>query len=159
MGTNLVENFEKKQMQKFSESKDIPSFQAGDTLKVHVKIVEGKVERVQIFEGLCIARSNRGISSSFKVRKISNGEGVERLFPIYSPFVVKIEVVRRGDVRRAKLYYMRGLTGKAARIKEKKNFAHTSKSTSGKEKHIKKREERKLASDTKKKSKESNDTE
>ncbi|MHB1644120.1 MAG: 50S ribosomal protein L19, partial [Acidithiobacillus sp.] len=95
------------------------AFGAGDTVAVHVKVKEGDRERVQIFEGICIARRNRGLHSAFTVRKISNGEGVERVFPSYSPLVTKVEVKRRGDVRRAKLYYLRDLSGKAARIKEK----------------------------------------
>lgn len=97
----------------------IPAFGAGDTLRVHVTVKEGDKTRVQVFEGLCIARHNKSIGSSFTVRKVSFGEGVERVFPLYSPVLDKIEVVRRGDVRRAKLYYLRGLTGKAARIAEK----------------------------------------
>lgn len=97
----------------------LPDFAAGDTLRVHVKVKEGDKSRVQVFEGLCIARHNKSVGSSFTVRKISFGEGVERVFPLYSPVLDKIEVVRRGEVRRAKLYYLRGLTGKAARIAEK----------------------------------------
>lgn len=97
----------------------LPTFAAGDTLRVHVTVKEGDKTRVQVFEGLCIARHNKSIGSSFTVRKVSFGEGVERVFPLYSPVLDKIEVVRRGDVRRAKLYYLRGLTGKAARIAEK----------------------------------------
>ncbi|RYG61029.1 MAG: 50S ribosomal protein L19 [Alphaproteobacteria bacterium] len=97
----------------------VPEFAAGDTVRVHVRVKEGDKTRVQAFEGLCIARHNKSVSSSFTVRKISFGEGVERVFPLYSPVIEKIEVVRRGDVRRAKLYYLRGLTGKAARISEK----------------------------------------
>ncbi len=97
---------------------DIPEFQAGDTVKVHVKIREGEKERVQVFEGLCIARHNDGLSSSFTVRKISYGVGAERTFPAHSPRIEKVEVVSRGRVRRAKLYYLRDLTGKAARIRE-----------------------------------------
>ncbi len=103
--------------------KQVPHFQAGDTLKVHVKVKEGTRERVQVFEGVCIGRHNEGLGSSFTVRKLSLGEGVERVFPLYSPIISKIEVARRGDVRRAKLYYLRGLTGKAARIKEKKTVS------------------------------------
>ncbi len=97
----------------------IPDFLPGDTVAVHVKVKEGERERVQIFEGLCIARRNRGLHSSFTVRKISSGEGVERVFPVHSPLLAKVEVKRRGDVRRAKLYYLRELSGKAARIREK----------------------------------------
>ncbi|MDD3759522.1 MAG: 50S ribosomal protein L19 [Acidithiobacillus sp.] len=98
---------------------EIPDFIAGDTVAVHVRVKEGERERVQVFEGLCIARRNRGAHSSFTVRKISSGEGVERVFPMHSPLVAKVEVKRRGDVRRAKLYYLRDLSGKAARIREK----------------------------------------
>lgn len=105
-----------------SLGKAVPEFAAGDTLRVHVKVKEGSRERVQIFEGVCIGRHNDGIGSTFTVRKLSFGEGVERIFPLYSPIVENIEVVRRGIVRRAKLYYLRGRTGKAARIAEKKNF-------------------------------------
>jgi large subunit ribosomal protein L19 len=118
--TNLIEQYEQKQIERIAGDKTFPEFQAGDTLRVHVRIVEGKNERIQVFEGLCIARKNRGVNSSFTVRKISHGEGVERVFPLYSPRVEKVEVVRRGVVRRAKLYYMRELTGKAARIQEKR---------------------------------------
>ena len=100
--------------------KDIPEFRAGDTLRVGVKVVEGTRERVQNFEGVVIARSNRGMGSNFTVRKMSFGEGVERVFPLYSPIVDSITVVRRGVVRRAKLYYLRGRTGKSARIAERK---------------------------------------
>ena len=107
------------QINAVTEQREIPEFGPGDTLKVNVKVVEGSRERVQAFEGVCIGRSNRGINSSFTVRKISYGEGVERIFPLYSPKIKAIEVVRRGDVRRAKLYYLRGRTGKAARIAEK----------------------------------------
>ena len=102
--------------------KDVPEFQAGDTLKVHVKVKEGNRERAQIFEGVCLGRHNNGVSSSFTVRKLSFGEGVERIFPLYSPVIEKIEVARRGDVRRAKLYYLRGRTGKAARITERNDY-------------------------------------
>lgn len=115
---NLLQTFEQEQLNKLSENKKIPDFQAGDTLKVLVKVVEGTRERVQAFEGVCIARKNAGINSSFTVRKISYGEGVERVFPLYSPNI-EIQLVRRGIVRRAKLYYLRGLTGKKARIAEK----------------------------------------
>ena len=103
--------------------KDIPEFRAGDTIRVGVKVVEGTRERVQNFEGVCIARSNRGMGSNFTVRKMSFGEGVERVFPLYSPSVDSITVVRRGIVRRAKLYYLRGRTGKRARIAERRDNA------------------------------------
>jgi large subunit ribosomal protein L19 len=111
---NIIDEINQEQMQSV-----LPAFGAGDTVAVHVKVKEGDRERVQIFEGICIARRNRGLHSAFTVRKISNGEGVERVFPSYSPLVTKVEVKRRGDVRRAKLYYLRDLSGKAARIKEK----------------------------------------
>lgn len=101
--------------------KKIPEFSPGDTVRVNVRIIEGDNERVQAFEGICIGRKNAGLNSSFTVRKISHGEGVERIFPLYSPRIDNIEMVRRGDVRRAKLYYLRGLTGKAARIREKRD--------------------------------------
>ncbi len=116
---NIIQKFEQKQLARLSENKKIPDFRPGDTVKVSVRIVEGTSERNQAFEGVCIARRNRGMNSSFTVRKVSNGEGVERVFPTYSPVVAGIELIRKGDVRRAKLYYMRELTGKAARIKER----------------------------------------
>ena len=116
---NILDNIGRAQMNAVTEQRAIPEFGPGDTLKINVKVVEGSRERVQAFEGVCIGRSNRGINSSFTVRKISYGEGVERIFPLYSPKIQAIEVVRRGDVRRAKLYYLRGRTGKAARIAEK----------------------------------------
>lgn len=115
---NLLQTFEQEQLKKLTANKKIPDFQAGDTLKVMVKVVEGTRERVQAFEGVCIGRKNAGINSSFTVRKISYGEGVERIFPLYSPNI-EIQLVRKGIVRRAKLYYLRGLTGKKARIAEK----------------------------------------
>ena len=112
--SNLIEQIEKEQM-----TRDVPDFGPGDTVVVQVKVKEGNRERLQAFEGVVIARRNRGLNSSFTVRKISHGEGVERVFQTYSPQIASIEVKRRGDVRRAKLYYLRGRTGKAARIKEK----------------------------------------
>jgi len=115
---NLLQTFEHEQLQKLTQNKTIPDFRAGDTVKVMVKVIEGTRERVQAFEGVCIARKNAGINSSFTVRKISYGEGVERVFPLYSPNI-EIILVRKGIVRRAKLYYLRGLTGKKARIAEK----------------------------------------
>ena len=117
---NIIDEIELEQMKEISEKRKIPEFAPGDVLKVHLKVVEGTRERIQIFEGLCIARSNRAINSTLTVRKISNGEGVERVFPLYSPLIEKFEVVRRGDVRRAKLYYIRGRSGKKARIAEKR---------------------------------------
>jgi len=119
---NIVEKFEKEQIAKLTEGKEIPEFAAGDTLRVNVKVIEGTRERVQAYEGVCIARSNRALNSSFTVRKISYGEGVERIFPLYSPNVDSIEVIRRGKVRRAKLYYLRPLRGKKARIAERKDW-------------------------------------
>ncbi len=115
----LVQEFENAQMTRLLEGKTFPIFAPGDTVKVHVEITEGNTKRVQIYEGLCIARKNRGLGSSFTVRKISHNEGVERIFPLYSPKIACIEVVKRGVVRRAKLYYMRNLRGKSARIEER----------------------------------------
>jgi large subunit ribosomal protein L19 len=115
---NLIQELEAEQIERLAAERPIPEFRAGDTLRVNVKVIEGNRERVQAFEGVCIARRNRGLNSSFTVRKISYGEGVERVFPLYSPRIDAIEVVRRGRVRRAKLYYLRGRTGKAARITE-----------------------------------------
>lgn len=122
LAMNIVEKFEQDQIARLSGGKQIPDFAPGDTVKVNVKIVEGETERVQAFEGICIARKSRGLNSSFTVRKISYGEGVERTFPLFSPRVDSIELVRRGEVRRAKLYYMRDLSGKAARITEKRDL-------------------------------------
>ncbi len=118
---NLIQQLEAEQIQSLTEGRAIPEFRPGDTLRVGVKVVEGDRTRIQNFEGVCIARANRGMGSSFTVRKISFGEGVERVFPLYSPNVDSIEVVRRGAVRRAKLYYLRGRTGKAARIAERRD--------------------------------------
>jgi large subunit ribosomal protein L19 len=112
--SNIIEQLEKEQM-----TKEVPDFAPGDTVVVQVRVKEGARERLQAFEGVCIAKRNRGLNSAFTVRKISHGEGVERVFQTYSPTVAEIEVKRRGDVRRAKLYYLRDLTGKAARIREK----------------------------------------
>ena len=114
--TNALEMFEKKQIEKLTAKKRVPAFRPGDTLKVTVKIIEGEKSRSQAFEGMCIARKNNSINSNFTVRKISHGEGVEKVFPLFSPIIEKIEVVRKGDVRRAKLYYLRDRTGKRARI-------------------------------------------
>ena len=112
--SKIIEQLEAEQMEK-----EVPEFAPGDTVVVQVRVKEGNRERLQAFEGVVIAKRNRGLNSAFTVRKISHGEGVERVFQTYSPLVAKIDVKRRGDVRRAKLYYLRGLTGKAARIKEK----------------------------------------
>ena len=114
--SNLLETFEKQQIEKLTSKKRVPAFRPGDTLKVTVRITEGSKSRLQAFEGICIARKNNSVNSNFTVRKISHGEGVERVFPLFSPLVEKIEVVRKGDVRRAKLYYLRELSGKKARI-------------------------------------------
>ncbi len=116
----LIQELEAEAIGALSQSKEIPEFRAGDTLRVGVRVVEGERTRVQNFEGVCIARSNRGINSNFTVRKMSFGEGVERVFPLYSPNVESITVVRKGVVRRAKLYYLRGRTGKRARIAERR---------------------------------------
>ena len=116
----LIQELEAEAIAAFNETKKIPEFRPGDTLRVGVRVVEGERTRIQNYEGVCIARSNRGINSNFTVRKLSFGEGVERVFPLYSPNVDSIEVVRRGVVRRAKLYYLRGRTGKRARIAERK---------------------------------------
>ena len=118
---NIIERIEREEIAKLSEGRGIPEFAPGDTLRVSVRVVEGSRSRLQAFEGVCIARANKGLNSSFTVRKLSYGEGVERVFPLYSPLVEKIERVRRGAVRRAKLYYLRGRTGKAARIAEKRD--------------------------------------
>jgi len=116
---NVIDKIEKNQMDKISSERNIPEFGAGDTIKVDVKIVEGDKERIQAFEGLCIARSGGGLNESFTVRKISYGEGVERIFPIFSPKIAGITLLKRGKVRRAKLYYLRDRRGKSARIVEK----------------------------------------
>ena len=118
---NLIQTLEAEQIAKFYESKKIPEVRAGDTLRVGVRVVEGERTRVQNYEGVCIGRSNKGMGSNFTVRKMSFGEGVERFFPLYSPNIDSIEVVRKGAVRRAKLYYLRGRTGKSARIAERRD--------------------------------------
>jgi len=116
---NVIDKIEKNQMDKISSERNIPEFGAGDTIRVDVKIVEGDKERIQAFEGLCIARSGGGLNESFTVRKISYGEGVERIFPVFSPKIAGITLLKRGKVRRAKLYYLRDRRGKSARIVEK----------------------------------------
>ncbi|MBA4759248.1 50S ribosomal protein L19 [Sphingosinicella sp.] len=118
---NLIQQLEAEQIEKLAAGKTIPEFRPGDTLRIGVRVVEGERTRIQNFEGVCIARSNKGVSSNFTVRKVSFGEGVERVFPLYSPNVDSIEVVRRGAVRRAKLYYLRGRSGKSARIAERRD--------------------------------------
>ncbi len=120
---NGIVQFEKDQIGKLVENKEVPEFRAGDTVRISVRVIDGVIERLQAYEGVIIAKRNRGIMSSFVVRKISYGEGVERRFMTYSPIVAKIQVVKRGVVRRAKLFYLRELSGKAARIKERKTFA------------------------------------
>ena len=116
---NIIQQLEAEQVEKLVSRRAVPEFSPGDTLRVNVKVVEGTRERVQAYEGVCIARKNAGVNSSFTVRKISYGEGVERVFPLYSPRIDSIELVRKGNVRRAKLYYLRDLRGKAARITER----------------------------------------
>src|SRR5215831_9519147 len=120
---NIIQQLEKEQVEKLSAGREIPDFQPGDTVLVNVKVIEGDKTRVQAYEGVCIGRSGRGINENFTVRKISYGEGVERVFPLYSPMIDSIVVVRRGKVRRAKLYYLRGLRGKKARISEAQGAA------------------------------------
>ena len=116
---NIIEQLEKEQLDQRTPEGGVPEFQAGDTVRVNVKVVEGERERIQAYEGVCIGRKNAGLNSNFTVRKISYGEGVERVFPLYSPRIDSIEVIRRGKVRRSKLYYLRGRTGKSARIAER----------------------------------------
>ncbi len=116
---NILQTFEAEEVARLTAARAVPVFAPGDTVKVSVRVVEGERTRVQAYEGVVIARSNRGLNSNFTVRKISYGEGVERVFPLYSPQIAEIEVIRRGDVRRAKLYYLRGRRGKSARIAEK----------------------------------------
>ena len=120
---NIINDIEKEQIAEIVKKRDVPSFKSGDTIKVNVFVTEGNKERIQAFEGVCIARSNRGFNSTFTVRKISHGEGVERVFPVYSPMLDSIELIRRGKVRRPKLYYLRKRSGKSARISEKKDFS------------------------------------
>ena len=119
---NIIEELDREQIEKLTADKDIPEFRPGDTVRVDVRVTEGSRSRVQAFEGVCIGRSNDGINSSFTVRKISYNEGVERIFPLYSPVIESIVVVRRGRVRRAKLYYLRGRRGKSARIAERQDY-------------------------------------
>ncbi|KQW19530.1 50S ribosomal protein L19 [Afipia sp. Root123D2] len=118
---NIIQELEKEQLEKLASGKTIPDFGPGDTVTVNVKVKEGERTRVQAYEGVCIGRNGGGLNESFTVRKISYGEGVERVFPIYSPMIDSIKLVRRGKVRRAKLYYLRGLRGKSARIAEKQD--------------------------------------
>ena len=125
---NIVDRIGKRQMENVLAQREIPDFAPGDTVRVDVKVIEGTRERIQAFEGVCIARKSKGVNSSFTVRKISYGEGVERVFPTYAPQVAGVTVMRRGRVRRAKLYYLRGRTGKAARIAEKTTYREASSS-------------------------------
>jgi large subunit ribosomal protein L19 len=129
---NLLKQIENEQVAKLSAGKEIPDFQPGDTLVVNVKVVEGERSRVQAYEGVCIGRAGSGLNENFTVRKISYGEGVERVFPLYSPMIDSIKVLRRGKVRRAKLYYLRGRRGKSARIVERQDHG-TQAATSGSE--------------------------
>ena len=119
---NLLQKIEQQQLEKLQATAKVPEFAPGDTVRVNVKVVEGSRERVQAYEGVCVARKNAGPNSSFTVRKISYGEGVERVFPLYSPRLESVELVRRGEVRRSKLYYLRNLRGKAARITERADY-------------------------------------
>jgi large subunit ribosomal protein L19 len=134
---NLLKEIEKEQMAKLAAGKAIPDFQPGDTLIVNVKIVEGERSRVQAYEGVCIGRAGAGLNENFTVRKISYGEGVERVFPLYSPMIDSIEVIRRGKVRRAKLYYLRGRRGKSARIFERQDFAESAEEMASEDKAAK----------------------
>jgi large subunit ribosomal protein L19 len=131
---NLLKQLEAEQMAKLTAGKEIPEFQPGDTVLVNVKIIEGERSRVQAYEGVCIGRAGAGINENFTVRKISYGEGVERLFPLYSPMIDSIKVVRKGKVRRAKLYYLRGLRGKSARIVERVDHVAAAEARGGKDK-------------------------
>jgi large subunit ribosomal protein L19 len=124
---SLLDQLGHEQIERLTGGRPVPDFNPGDTLRVRVKVIEGNRERLQAFEGVCIACKNAGINSSFTLRKISYGEGVERVFPLYSPRIESIEVVRRGAVRRAKLYYLRGRTGKRSRIKEKVTYGQAAK--------------------------------
>ena len=121
---NTIKEIEKEQIKEILKNRKVPDFKSGDTVKVNVYVTEGNKERVQAFEGICIARSNRGFNSTFTIRKISHGEGVERVFPVYSPMLESISLIRRGKVRRSKLYYLRQRSGKSARIAEKKDNLH-----------------------------------
>lgn len=120
--TNIIDEIEQEHMAELMADKNIPEFQPGDTLRVNVRVTEGTRERIQAFEGVCIGRSGKGLNESFTMRKISYGEGLERVFPLYGPMIDSIDVVRRGDVRRAKLYYLRGRRGKSARIAERQDW-------------------------------------
>ncbi|MBT3989129.1 MAG: 50S ribosomal protein L19 [Rhodospirillaceae bacterium] len=150
---NLLQEIEQEQIAKLSADKAMPKFAPGDTVKVNVKVVEGTRERIQAYEGVCIARKNDGLHSNFTVRKISYGEGVERVFPLYSPNVDSVEILRRGDVRRAKLYYLRGRQGKRARIAERTDGYAAKLSASDRETALVEKEANKAASAKKKSAK------
>jgi large subunit ribosomal protein L19 len=122
---NIVQKIGQEEIARVTEGKEIPDFRPGDTVRVDYRVVEGERERIQAFEGVCIARKNAGVASAFTVRKIASGEGVERVFPLYSPNVEKIVIIRQGRVRRAKLYYLRGRRGRAARIRERRRTTKT----------------------------------
>jgi large subunit ribosomal protein L19 len=122
---NIIQQYEAEQIARLTAARAVPEFTPGDTVRVMVRVVEGERTRTQAYEGVCIARSNKGLNSNFTVRKISYGEGVERVFPLYAPTIAEIQVVRRGDVRRAKLYYLRGRRGKSARIAERARSTET----------------------------------
>ena len=126
---NIIQQYEADEILRLSAARPVPEFSPGDTLRVAVKVVEGERSRTQNFEGVCIARSNKGLNSNFTVRKISYGEGVERVFALYAPTIAEIAVIRRGDVRRAKLYYLRGRRGKSARIAERARDVVTTETT------------------------------
>lgn len=126
---NIIQQYEAGEIARLTEARAVPEFAPGDTVRVSVRVVEGERTRVQAYEGVVIARSNKGLNSNFTVRKISYGEGVERVFPLYAPTIAEIAVVRRGDVRRAKLYYLRGRRGKSARIAEKAREVNTTAAT------------------------------
>jgi large subunit ribosomal protein L19 len=134
---NLLKQLETEQVAKLSAGKEIPEFQPGDTVLVNVKVVEGERSRVQAYEGVCIGRAGTGLNENFTVRKISYGEGVERVFPLYSPMIDSIKVVRRGKVRRAKLYYLRGRRGKSARITERQEYGMQAEAAAAEEKAAK----------------------
>jgi large subunit ribosomal protein L19 len=131
---NLLKQIENEQVAKLSAGKEIPDFQPGDTVIVNVKVVEGERSRVQAYEGVCIGRAGSGLNENFTVRKISYGEGVERVFPLYSPMIDSIKLVRRGKVRRAKLYYLRGRRGKSARISERQDHGTHAEAAAGEQK-------------------------
>ncbi len=150
---NILQEIEQEQIDQLSAGKSMPEFAPGDTIKVNVKVVEGERERIQAYEGVCIARKNDGLHSNFTVRKISYGEGVERIFPLYSPNLESVEILRRGDVRRAKLYYLRGRQGKRARIAERTDGYAAKLSAADREVALAAKEKNKKASAAKKTSK------